>query len=87
MRVKGEQARVLVTVKATPQPSASYGDTSCIAGSRIDQGEPSWIRLYPVAFRWLDGDSQFKKYDVIELEVRRRDSDTRKESYSPTQDS
>lgn len=78
---------MLVTVKATPQPSTSYGDTSCIAGVRIDGDEPTWIRLYPIAFRWLDGESQFKKYDVIELEVRRRDSDTRSESYSPTRDS
>lgn len=87
MRVEGERAQVLVTVKATPQPSASYGDTSCVAGVRIDGDEPSWIRLYPIAFRWLNGESQFAKYDVIELEVRRRDADTRKESYSPAQDS
>lgn len=87
MRVQGEQAKVLVTVKATPQPSEKYGDTSCVAGVRIDGEKPSWIRLYPIAFRWLDGASQFHKYDVIELEVRRRDSDTRRESYSPTQDS
>lgn len=87
MRVKGERARVLITVKATPQPSTSYGDTSCVAGVRIDGDVPRWIRLYPIAFRWLDGDSQFKKYDVIELEVRRKDSDTRRESHSPTQDS
>jgi len=87
MRVEGERARVLITVKATPQPSTSYGDTSCVAGVRIDGDEPSWIRLYPIAFRWLDGDAQFKKYDIVELEVRRKDSDTRRESYSPTQDS
>ncbi|MBW9111959.1 hypothetical protein JNB63_19955 [Microbacterium trichothecenolyticum] len=87
MRVQGEIAQVLVTVKATPQPSTTYGDTSCVAGIRMDGDKPTWIRLYPIAFRWLDGESQFKKYDVIELEVRRRDSDTRRESYSPTQDS
>jgi hypothetical protein len=87
MRVQGERAQVLITVKATPQPSTNYGDTSCIAGIRVDGIQPSWIRLYPMAFRWLDGDSQFKKYEVIELEVRRRDPDTRKESYSPTQNS
>lgn len=87
MRVRGERARVLITVKATPQPSTTYGDTSCVAGVHIDSDEARWIRLYPIAFRWLDGDAQFKKYDVIELEVRRRDADTRRESYSPTQDS
>jgi hypothetical protein len=87
MRVRAETARVLITVKATPQPSEKYGDTSCVAGVRLDGDRPSWMRLYPIAFRWLDGASQFRKYDVIELEVRRRDSDSRRESYSPTQDS
>lgn len=87
MRVVAERARVLVTVKATPQPSEKYGDTSCVAGVRLDGGAPTWIRLYPIAFRWLDGSAQFHKYDVIELDVRRRDADTRCESYSPTQDS
>jgi hypothetical protein len=87
MRAKGERARVLVTVKATPQPSGKYGDTSCVAGVRLDGERPTWIRLYPIAFRWLDGDAQFRKYQVIEVEVRRRDSDTRRESYSPTQNS
>lgn len=87
MRTIGETAQVLITVKATPQPSEKYGDTSCVAGVRIDDDRPRWIRLYPIAFRWLDGDAQFKKYDVIELEVRRRDRDTRRESYSPTEGS
>ncbi|MGN6762910.1 MAG: hypothetical protein ACTHJI_16460, partial [Leifsonia sp.] len=87
MRVAGERARVLVTVKATPQPSEKYGDTSCVAGIRLDEAQPSWIRLYPIAFRWLDGKSQFHKYDIVELEVRRRDEDTRRESYSPTESS
>jgi hypothetical protein len=87
MRVVAETATVLVTVKATPSPSTSYGDTVCVAGLRLDGGRPSWIRLYPIAFRWLDDAAQFKKYDVIEVEVRRRDKDTRHESYSPTEDS
>jgi hypothetical protein len=85
--VQSERATVLVTVKATPQPSEKYGDTSCVAGVRLDQERPNWIRLYPIAFRWLEGDAQFKKYDVVDIEIRRRDSDTRPESYSPTQDS
>jgi hypothetical protein len=87
MRVQGERAQVLITVKATPQPSSSYGDTSCVAGVRIDGDKPRWIRLYPIAFRWLSDDAQFKKYNVIDIEVRRKDSDGRRESYSPTQDS
>lgn len=59
--------RVLVTVKASPQPSTAYGDTVCVAGTLLD-GPPRWIRLYPVPFRYLEGNSQFAKYDIIEVQ-------------------
>ena len=83
MAIIGEQARVLITVKTSPQPSATYGDTVCVAGIRLGGGKPEWIRLYPIPFRYLDSDQQFHKYDIIDLVVRRRDKDPRKESYSP----
>ncbi len=35
MAIIGEQARVLVTVKTSPRPSATYGDTVCVAGIRL----------------------------------------------------
>ena len=35
MHVRSETARVLITVKASPQPSAKYGDTVCVAGIRV----------------------------------------------------
>jgi hypothetical protein len=87
MRISAETAKVLITVKTTPMPSTKYGDTVCVAGLRIDRETPEWIRLYPIAFRWLDAAAQFSKYDVVEMEVRRRESDSRPESYSPTEDS
>lgn len=83
--VTTERARVLITVKTTPSPSEKYGDTVCVAGVRLDRGAPEWIRLYPIAFRWLDGSSQFKVYDVIDIDVSRRHQDTRSESYSPVE--
>jgi hypothetical protein len=46
-----ESMRLLVTVKAYPQPSKRYGETVCVAGVRIDTDIPSWVRLYPVAYR------------------------------------
>lgn len=51
MQVMSETARVLITVKASPQPSAKYGDTVCVAGIRVDGGRAEWIPLYPLAFR------------------------------------
>lgn len=83
MKVQGERAEVLVTVKASPQPSAKYGDTVCVAGIRIDGGRSEWIRLYPLPFRWMGVEQQFRKFDVIEVDVRRETKDTRPESYRP----
>lgn len=83
VRIQGEPARVLITVKTTPMPSASYGDTVCVAGIRLDTGTPHWIRLYPIPFRWLDESQQFGKYEIVELDVSRRHKDTRPESYTP----
>mgnify|MGYP006946520210 CR=1 FL=1 len=38
--------RVLVTVKAAPNPSATHGETVCVAGVRLgDVGPTGWIRL------------------------------------------
>jgi hypothetical protein len=39
--------RVLVTVKAAPNPSATYGETVCAAALRLDLDSPGWVRLYP----------------------------------------
>lgn len=72
--------RVLVLVKASPQPSRQYGDTVCVAGVDLESGTPRWLRLYPVPFRYLDGDSQFRKYDVIEVRTRDAGADKRPES-------
>lgn len=83
MKVTAERATVLITVKTSPQPSTKYKDTVCTAGVRLDGEVPQWIRLYPIPFRHLDTELQFKKYDVIELEIRRRYEDSRIESYSP----
>lgn len=83
MRVIAETARVLITVKTTPQPSKKYRDTVCTAGVRLDTEHPSWVRLYPIPFRHLQPESQFKKYDVIDVDIRRRTQDSRLESYQP----
>jgi hypothetical protein len=82
----GEQfseAEVLITVKAAPQPSAAYGDTVCVAGVRMRDEGPEWIRLYPIPFRYLDPQFKFKKYDLLRLPVKPAPKDRRSESYVP----
>lgn len=75
-----DTSRVLVLVKATPQPSRQYGDTVCVAGLDLTSNRPRWLRLYPVPFRYMDGDRQFRKYDVIRVRTRDAGSDRRPES-------
>jgi hypothetical protein len=72
--------RVLIAVKTYPTLSTNYGELVCTAGFR-ENGE--WVRIYPVPFRQLAFESQYKKYDWIELELVKNTSDFRVESYRP----
>ncbi|WP_372699378.1 hypothetical protein [Arthrobacter sp. JSM 101049] len=78
-----ETARVLITVKAAPQPSASYGDTVCVAGIRLTESGPEWIRLYPVPFRSMEKYEQFKKYELLDIDIEPAWKDSRSESFKP----
>ena len=73
-------AKVLITVKTYPNPSVKYDELVCNAGF-LESGE--WIRIYPVKFRSLPYDQQYKKYNWIELNLVKRKDDARQESYQP----
>lgn len=76
--------RVIITVKAAPNPSEKHGETVCVAGIEVDGlGRKSWIRLYPINFRHLDSDDKFKKYDVVKVECIPANQDSRAESWKP----
>ena len=51
--------RVLILCKTYPSPSARYVETSCVAGIS-EAGE--LMRLYPVPFRLIQDEKQFKKW-------------------------
>jgi hypothetical protein len=78
-----ESGKILITVKAAPQPSTAYGDTVCVAGIRMRAGGPEWVRLYPIPFRSMEEYLQFKKYDLITVRVKPSGKDPRSESYIP----
>ena len=78
---------VLVLVKAYPTPSTKYTESVCVAGLRVDTPDREWIRLYPVQFRLLPQERQFKKYDIIRLRTRRPRNDSRPESRTPITES
>jgi hypothetical protein len=75
--------RVIITVKAAPQPSAEYGETVCVAGLAIDPDMRGWVRLYPMNFRYLQQDAQFHKYDVVTVDAIPARQDARRESWRP----
>lgn len=72
--------KVLITVKTYPTLASKYDELVCTAGF-LEDG--SWIRIYPIPFRKLDYDNQYKKYDWIEIDLIRNTSDFRLESYRP----
>jgi hypothetical protein len=71
----------LITVKTYPLPSGKYDELVCTAGIH-ESGK--WIRLYPIPFRALPYDKQYKKYEWIQLDLVRNEKDFRLESYRPS---
>jgi hypothetical protein len=78
-----EKKRVFIVVKTYPNPAKTGTEVSCTAAITK---EGSWIRLFPVPFRFLDEDKQFPRYSWIDVAVERA-SDFRPESYKLNPDS
>lgn len=74
------KTKVLITVKTYPTLSSKYDELVCTAGF-LEDG--SWIRIYPVPFRKLDYDRQYSKYDWLEIDLIKKTSDFRPESFQP----
>ena len=74
-----EKKRILITVKAYPNPSKKYGETVCCAG--VDLSNLQLVRLYPISYRDLDSDKKFKKYSIIEIDCFSPSDDKRPESF------
>ena len=69
---------MLITVKTYPTLSRKYGETVCTAGIR---GDGTWVRIYPVPFRRLEEQEQYRKFDWIEVDLVRNHSDQRPETF------
>ena len=78
-----QEEEILILIKAYPNPSKGAIETSCTAG--ITRGG-QLIRLYPIAFRLLEEDKRFSKYQWIKVRIRKA-NDPRPESYVPDFDS
>ncbi len=72
--------KILITVTTYPLPSRSYDELVCTAGF-LEDG--SSIRIYPVPLSFLNQvkkDVGFKKYTWIELDIRKRTDEDRKDA-------
>lgn len=75
---KVRKERILILAKTYPSPSAQYVETSCVAGISQDG---SMRRLYPVPFRMIEEQRQFKKWQWIDVRVEKANKDHRPESH------
>jgi len=73
--------RVLITVKTYPTLSTTYGELVCTAGIRESDG--AWIRIYPMPFRRMQEEYQYKKYQWVDMQLVKNAKDRRPESYRP----
>lgn len=74
------RTKVLIAVKTYPTLSGKYDELVCTAGFREDG---SWIRIYPIPFRKLGRESQYKKWQWINIDLVKNKKDIRTESYQP----
>ncbi|MDR1043666.1 MAG: hypothetical protein LBP33_00900 [Candidatus Adiutrix sp.] len=70
--------KILILAKTYPVPSAKYEETTCVAGI-TDNGQMR--RLFPIQFRFIDGEKQFKKWQWISARVKKAPKDHRAESH------
>ncbi|MDZ5457875.1 hypothetical protein [Azohydromonas lata] len=70
--------RVLILCKTYPSPSASYVETSCVAGVTA---AGKLIRLFPVPFRLIADEQQFRKWQWITVRMEKAPADHRPESH------
>ncbi len=68
---------LLILTKTYPSPSASQRETTCVAAVNAS-GEMR--RLFPVPFRLLDGDKQFRRWEWIGARISIPNKDHRPES-------
>lgn len=74
----GEKKRVLITAKTYPLPSKRHRELVCTGGV-LEDG--TFIRLYPINYRYRPEWERFQKYQWIEVEVEKNPDDKRPETY------
>jgi hypothetical protein len=71
-------AEILILCKTYPSPSGKHTETSCVAGM---DARGNLIRLFPVPFRLIAKDQQFKKWQWVKAKIEKAPKDHRPESH------
>jgi hypothetical protein len=72
------EEKLLILVKTYPGPSSKHREITCVAAIN-EMGQMR--RVFPVPFRLLEGEAQFKKWEWIKAKVSKATDDHRPESY------
>jgi hypothetical protein len=80
-----KKSDILIVVKTYPEISNKYTETVCTAGIIADTKR--LVRLYPIRFRYLEGEQQFAKYQWIKASIQKAYLDPRPESHHIDPDS
>ena len=68
---------ILILAKTYPTPSSRYRETTCVAGLT---GDGNLRRIFPIPYRLISPDSQFKRWEWIRAIVSTTSKDQRPES-------
>ncbi len=79
MSKRPQTKKILILCKTYPSPSQHHIETSCVAGMDEDG---HLIRLYPVPFRFIDGNKRFQKWQWITAGIIKATKDHRVESHN-----
>ena len=76
--MSSRNAQIPILCKTYPSPSGKHVETSCVAGME-ENGR--LLRLFPIPFRLIEDDKQFKKWQRITARIEKARNDHRAESY------
>lgn len=74
-----ETRKILIWGKTRPELSQTYREIVCSAG--VFEDTRRMVRIYPLPLRFMSDERVFRKYQWIEGQVARNESDPRPESY------
>jgi hypothetical protein len=78
------EQKALIIGRAYPEPSKKHIETVC-TGAITEDGQ--LLRLYPISWRYLNENQQYRLWSWATFEIRKSEGDKRKESYRVREES